>query len=72
MKKNLPHHFAELLNFPKNIMECLESGFTVSIQGSRGHCIALDEAHEKCINKDLKGGLLIHIYTRRHYSFHTE
>lgn len=28
-------------------------GFTVKIKGGIGHAIALDEAHEMCINRDI-------------------
>ncbi len=72
-EKILPHHFADLLKFPKHIIECFKSGgFTVSIRGSRGHCIALDEAHEMCINKDLKGAVVQATDSRRPCSFLTE
>ena len=57
-QKKLPYHFADLLSFPQNIMDCLKSAWTVSLKGNRGHNVALDEAHEMCINKDLKGELL--------------
>ena len=73
-EKILPHHFADLLNFPKNIMAL-----------SQVSLLAFEEAgvialhwikHMKCVStktlKVLLCRLLIHIYTRHHYSFHTE
>ena len=57
-QKILPCHFADLLSFPQNIMDCLKSAWTVSLKGNRDHNVALDEAHEMCINKDLKGAVV--------------
>lgn len=54
----IPQHLADLKNYPKEILQCLESGgFTVSLKGRTNHSLALDEAHESCINKDLKGAI---------------
>ena len=50
----IPHHLAELQKFPETILNSLKQGFTVSITGSKGHAVGLDEAHEMCVNKDLK------------------
>ena len=36
------------------VLEYLKKGFTISINGGKGHAVALDEAHEICVNKDLK------------------
>ena len=53
-QKLIPHHLAELQKFPPSIVNKLKQGFTVSISGERGHAVAFDEAHEMCVNKDLK------------------
>ncbi len=53
-QKLIPHHLAELQKFPPSIMNKLKQGFTVSINGERGRAVAFDEAHEMCINKDMK------------------
>ena len=40
---------------PQEIIEQLRrGGFTVSILGSPGHSVGIDEAHEMCVNKDCK------------------
>lgn len=50
----IPHHLADLQKFPAHILDSLKQGFTVSINGGKGHAIAIDEAHEMCVNKDTK------------------
>ena len=47
----LPNHIADVEAYPKEILEALSAGaFTVKLSKSIGHAIALDEAHEMCIN----------------------
>ena len=50
----IPYHLGDLQKFPPNILEHLQKGFTVAINGGKGHAVALDEAHEMCVNKDFK------------------
>ena len=53
--KILPQHFAEILCLPENIRHCLEKGgFVCNIGGTKMHGVALDEAHEMLVNKDIK------------------
>ena len=51
----LPQHIADLFLAPPSILEALsDGGFTASLSGRFYHDIALDEAHEMLINKDMK------------------
>lgn len=55
-QKLIPHHLADLQNFPD---KCFRSGaFAVSMTGSKGHSVALDEAHEMCVDKDMKAAIV--------------
>ena len=48
------YHLADLQRFPKTILEKLKESFTVCINGGKGHAVAIEEAHEMCVNKDMK------------------
>ena len=51
----IPHHLADIQTFPDSVMHSLQArAFAVCIVGGKGHAVALDEAHEMCINKDMK------------------
>ena len=53
--KLLPQHIANLLQTPPEIVAALsKGGFTASLSGRFYHDVALDEAHEMLINKDMK------------------
>ena len=54
-KKLICRHIADILTLPKPILKCFsEGGFVVSVTGTPWHSIAVDEAHEMCINKSCK------------------
>ena len=54
-QKLLPSHIADIQSYPNEILNCFKAGgFTVKIKGGIGHAVALDEAHEMCINRDMK------------------
>ena len=51
----IPNHLSAIQTFPKKVIDSLKKGgFSVSISGGIGHCVALDESHEMCINKEMK------------------
>ncbi len=54
-KKLLPQHIFEVLTMPQDVVQFFETGgFVCSITGKHMHSVALDEAHEMLVNKDLK------------------
>lgn len=51
----VPDHLADLLSYPREIIDCFRAGgFTVKVKGGIGHAVAMNEAHEMCINRDMK------------------
>ena len=53
--KILPQHFAEVSSLPDVVKECfVKEGFVCNIRGTKMHAVALDEAHEMLLNKDIK------------------
>lgn len=51
----LPNHIADIESYPDEVRQCFEAGgFTVKVTRGIGHAVALDEAHEMCINRDMK------------------
>ena len=54
-QKLIPQHIVDMLTIPKEVLSNLQQGgFTVSILGRPCHSIAIDEAHEMCINRECK------------------
>lgn len=54
-QKLIPCHLHEVLLMPNEIINCFESGsFVCSVTGTSSRSVALDEAHEMLVNKDLK------------------
>jgi hypothetical protein len=54
----IPHHLADLLTFPKEVLNYFEQGcFSVSFSGEDFYSLALDEAHEMDINLKTKNPL---------------
>ena len=52
--KILPNHLADIQSYPTDLLGCLRAGgFTVKFTGGIGHAVALDEAHEMGINRDM-------------------
>ena len=53
--KLIPYHVADLETFPVSILNNLKAGaFAVSVTGKYGFSVACDEAHEMCINSEIK------------------
>ncbi|CAG2239368.1 unnamed protein product [Mytilus edulis] len=54
----LPFHIADLKSFPKSTIEHFEEGgWVVNILGRNMHSQGLDEAHESCINREVKNAM---------------
>ena len=54
-QKLIPNHLLDLAEMPRDVTRLLESGaFVCSITGKHMCFVALDEAHEMLVNKDLK------------------
>jgi hypothetical protein len=51
----LPNHIADIESYPEEVIKAMVAGaFTVKLSNNIGHAIALDEAHEMCVNRDIK------------------
>ena len=60
-QKLIPNHLADIECYDDQILQCFRAGgFTAKVKGGLGHAIALDEAHEMCINCDLKIAVVRH------------
>ena len=58
-QKLIVQHLSDLLVMPREILQHLEAGrFVASLTGRPGHHVAIDEAHEMKINKDLKSAIV--------------
>ena len=58
-EKIILHHLADILQYPDHIRKSFEAGaFTVSIRGHPWRSVGIDEAHEMCINKDMKSAIV--------------
>ena len=54
-QKLVPSHIADVESYDDQIIKCFRAGgFTVKVKGGMGHAVALDEAHEMCVNLDMK------------------
>ena len=54
-QKLVPSHIADIQCYPNEIHQCFKAGgFTVKLKSAIGHAVALDEAHEMSINRDMK------------------
>ncbi len=53
--KILPNQFGEVLTMPEHIRHCFQQGgFVCNFKGNTFCAVALDEAHEMLVNKDIK------------------
>ena len=58
-QKLIPCHLHEVLSMPSEVISKFENGaFVCNITGTSIHSVALDEAHEMLVNKDLKTSIV--------------
>ena len=54
----IPHHLADIQQYPPDILKCLEAGaFVDSITMERWKAVALDEVHEMCVSSSTQTGM---------------
>ena len=57
-QKLVPNHIADSYLYPSQVLDLFKSGgFAVQITGEKWKAVALDKAHEMCVNKDLKAAI---------------
>ena len=53
-QKLIPNHLRDIAKMPRDVLKFLESGaFACCVSGKHMRSVALDEAHEMLMNKDL-------------------
>lgn len=57
-QREIPLHLAHLMQWPRHVLDALKAGlWTISVTRAPFRSLALDEAHEQLINRDLKMSL---------------